>query len=143
MIKIEIGSDHAGFEQKQCVIKHLQNKGYFVNDVGTFSSESVDYPDYAHQVALNVQQNNLSLGILLCGSGNGVCMTANKHQDIRAALCWLPELGALARQHNNANILCLPARFITDEEALNIVDAFLSATFEGGRHERRVHKISC
>lgn len=141
MQNITIGSDHAGFDQKEVVKNHLIAKGYFVHDVGPYSADSVDYPDYAHQVANDVLSKENTLGILLCGSGNGVCLTANKHAGIRAALCWLPELGALARQHNNANILCLPARYIANETALEITDAYLLATFEGGRHERRVEKI--
>lgn len=138
---IIIGSDHAGFSQKNSVIQHLTKNGYEVRDCGPFSSDSVDYPDYAHQVAENVLNDNNSLGILLCGSGNGVCLTANKHKGIRAALCWLPELGSLAKQHNNANILCLPARYISDELACEIVDNYLNADFENGRHLNRVNKI--
>ena len=141
MKNITIGSDHAGFDQKEVVKNHLIGKGCFVHDVGPYSADSVDYPDYAHQVANDLLNKENTLGILLCGSGNGVCLTANKHEGIRAALCWLPELGALARQHNNANILCLPARYITNDTAIEIIDAYLSATFEGGRHERRVEKI--
>ena len=138
---IIIGSDHAGFSQKNAVIEHLTKNGYQVQDCGPFSTDSVDYPDYAHQVATKVLSNSQYLGILLCGSGNGVCLTANKHQGIRAALCWLPELGSLARQHNNANVLCLPARYINDVLACDIVDHFLIAEFENGRHLNRVNKI--
>ncbi len=140
-INIAIGCDHAGFEQKEAVRHYLIQKGYNIQDFGTFNADSVDYPDFAHKVAENVLDNTDTLGILLCGSGNGVCLTANKHNGIRAALCWLPELGALARQHNNANILCLPARYISNDIAFEITEAFLTANFEGGRHERRVEKI--
>ncbi|HEY1047100.1 MAG TPA: ribose 5-phosphate isomerase B [Bacteroidia bacterium] len=142
-IKIQIGSDHAGFELKAKVIAFLESSGYQVQDFGTYSLDSMDYPDVAHPVALAVLNDENSLGILICGSGNGVCLTANKHNGIRAALCWLPELGALARQHNNANVLCLPARFISEDTALEIVKAYLSAEFEGGRHQKRVDKIDC
>ena len=140
---IPIGSDHAGFETKQAVIQHLQAKGYEVKDYGCYSEESIDYPDYAHPVAEHVENNPGTLGILLCGSGNGISMTANKHQGIRCALCWNPEIASLARQHNDANIVSLPARFISDEEAFEITDIFLSTSFEGGRHANRVAKINC
>lgn len=136
-----IGSDHAGFEQKEAVKLHVESLGYTVKDFGPFNTDSVDYPDYAHKVANAVLAEPNTLGILLCGSGNGVCLTANKHAGIRAALCWLPELGALAKQHNNANILCLPARYISNAVATEIVSAYLNASFEGGRHEKRVEKI--
>ncbi|MES2618963.1 MAG: ribose 5-phosphate isomerase B [Bacteroidota bacterium] len=139
--KIAIGSDHAGFDQKEFIKDFLSQKGYEVTDYGTFTNDSVDYPDYAHQVANSVLNTQDTLGILLCGSGNGVCLTANKHKGIRAALCWLPELGALARQHNNANILCLPARYVDNKMASDIAISYLTASFEGGRHERRVEKI--
>lgn len=142
-IKIQIGSDHAGFELKAKVMEFLEKAGFKVKDFGTYSTESMDYPDVAHPVAEAVLADPGSLGILICGSGNGVCLTANKHNGIRAALCWLPELGALARQHNNANILCLPARFVSTETALEIVNSYLSAKFEGGRHQNRVNKIDC
>lgn len=141
LANIAIGSDHAGFDQKEVVRQFLTEKGYNVTDFGTYSADSVDYPDFAHKVADNVLNNDNTLGILLCGSGNGVCLTANKHNGIRAALCWLPELGALAKQHNNANILCLPARYISNETAIEIVTNYLNATFEGGRHQKRVEKI--
>lgn len=140
-VKIAIGSDHAGFEQKEALKGFLNENGYEFTDFGPHSGDSVDYPDYAHKVAENVLNTDDTLGILLCGSGNGVCLTANKHAGIRAALCWLPELGALARQHNNANILCLPARYISDATAKEIVSSFLNASFEGGRHQKRVEKI--
>ena len=142
-MSIAIGSDHAGFELKQAIIEYLNDKGIQSKDYGTYSAESTDYPDFAHPVALAVQHREFPTGILICGSGNGVCMTANKHQDVRAALCWNVELGELAKKHNNANILCLPARFISVDLAKKIVDAFMSTSFEGGRHERRVGKISC
>ncbi len=141
--KISIGSDHAGFELKADVIRFLGELNYEVKDFGCYSADSMDYPDVAHPVAESVTGQDNTLGILICGSGNGVCMTANKHQGIRASLCWLPELGALARQHNNANILCLPSRFVDKETALEIVTSYLEATFEGGRHQNRVGKIDC
>lgn len=141
--KIAIGSDHAGFELKELVKNSLQTQGYILKDFGANSTESADYPDFAHPVASAVESGDFNLGILICGSANGVAMTANKHQDIRAAICWNEELAALARQHNNANVLCLPARFIEPALAIQIVDRFLHSSFEGGRHERRVNKISC
>ena len=142
-MKISIGADHAGFDLKAKVIKHLEGKSIDVKDYGAYSTESVDYPDFAHPVATDVENGKADLGIVICGSGNGINMTVNKHQGIRSALCWLPELAALARQHNNANVLALPARFISDDIALQCVDEFLNASFEGGRHTRRVDKISC
>jgi ribose 5-phosphate isomerase B len=142
-MKIAIGSDHAGYEYKQSVILYLNKAGHIIDDKGPFASSSVDYPDYAHPVASAVEDGIAELGILICGSGNGVCMTANKHAGIRAALCWKVEVAALARQHNNANILCLPARFISKRMALNIVKTFITNEFEGGRHASRVAKISC
>lgn len=141
-MKIAIGSDHAGFDLKEAIIAHLRDSGHEVEDFGTRSSDSVDYPDYAHPVADSVERKSTELGIVICGSANGVCMTANKHAGIRCALCWIPEVASLARQHNNANVLALPARFISVELAKEITDAFLTADFEGGRHERRVTKIS-
>jgi len=143
MQKIAIGSDHAGFEMKEKVKTLLSGQGFETKDFGTHSLESADYPDFAHPVANAVEKGECELGILICGSANGVAMTANKHQHIRAAICWNEELASLARQHNNANVLCLPARFIEMDTATNIVDRFLTSTFEGGRHERRVEKISC
>ncbi|MGE0588782.1 MAG: ribose 5-phosphate isomerase B [Cyclobacteriaceae bacterium] len=143
MQKLAIGSDHAGFELKEKVRDLLQRQGYDVKDFGANSAESADYPDFAHPVASAVEKSEFDLGILICGSANGVAMTANKHQGIRAAICWNEELASLARQHNNANILCLPARFIDLSLAEKIVDRFLHSSFEGGRHERRVNKISC
>lgn len=138
---IAIGGDHAGFELKRKLLEHLREQGYEVKDAGTSSTESTDYPDYAHVVAQAVQDHRADLGILVCGSGNGVNMAANKHKGVRAALAWNEEVAALARTHNDANVLSLPARFIDEQEATRIVDEFLSATFEGGRHERRVNKI--
>ena len=140
---IPIGCDHAGFQTKQAIIEHLLNKGYEVKDYGCFSEDSIDYPDYAHPVAEHIEKNPGTIGILLCGSGNGISMTANKHQEIRSALCWKKEIAELARQHNDANIITLPARFITIEEAIEMVDTFLNTPFEGGRHANRVAKISC
>lgn len=140
---IPIGADHAGFELKAAIIDHLAVAGYTLKDVGCYSEESIDYPDFGHPVAEMVEQNEGMLGILICGSGNGINMTANKHQGVRSALCWKNELAELARLHNNANIIALPARFISTEEALEMVDTFLTTNFEGGRHERRVEKIAC
>ena len=136
-----MASDHAGYDLKESIKKYVESLGYKVKDFGTFSSESCDYPDFAHPAALAVESGECDFGIAMCGSGNGIQMTLNKHQGIRAALCWLPELAALARQHNDANFLVLPARFVSEEEAKKIVDAYLSASFEGGRHLRRVEKI--
>jgi len=143
MTKIAFGCDHAGYIPKAPVLAYLTNAGYEVVDFGTHSEASVDYPDFAHPVAYAVEGGEVDLGILCCGSGNGVAITANKHQGIRAALCWLPELATLAREHNNANILCMPGRYVTGDEAVEMVKAFLAASFEGGRHARRVGKMSC
>ncbi|MEJ0031338.1 MAG: ribose 5-phosphate isomerase B [Bacteroidota bacterium] len=143
MPKIAIGADHAGFELKEKVREWLTRSGFESKDFGTYSSESADYPDFAHPVALAVEKKEFDLGILICGSGNGVAITANKHQGIRAAICWNEELASLARQHNDANVLCLPARYISGDLAMKIVDKFLSSSFEGGRHDRRVKKIAC
>jgi len=140
--KVSIGSDHAGYELKAKLEKLLVAAGLQVHDQGLYIADSVDYPDYAHPVATQVEKEGI-LGILICGSGNGVCMTANKHAGIRAALCWSKDLAMLARQHNNANILCIPARFVSEEMALDMVEAFLTTAFEGGRHATRVNKISC
>lgn len=140
---IEIGCDHAGVDLKQLILNHLRNLGYSVNDHGAFSSDSVDYPDFAHSVSKALMNDSNKFGILICGSGNGINMTANKHAHIRAALCWTPEIAQLARQHNNANIITLPARFIDYNLALKTVDVFLNTEFEGGRHEKRVNKIAC
>lgn len=142
-MKIAIGSDHAGFEYKEALVKHLQELGHEVKDFGPADANSVDYPDFAHPVASSVEGGENTLGVLICGSANGVCMTANKHQGIRAALAWQNEIAALARQHNNANIVCIPARFIDIDLAKKIVSTFVSTPFEGGRHANRVDKISC
>ncbi|QAR29863.1 ribose 5-phosphate isomerase B [Ornithobacterium rhinotracheale] len=142
-MKIAIGSDHAGYDLKEKIKQYLAEKKIEIQDFGAFSTDSVDYPDFAHPTANAVENHQADLGILLCGSGNGIAMTANKHQGIRAAISWNPELAELARQHNDANILVLPARFISEELGLEIVDAFLNASFEGGRHQRRVEKIAC
>lgn len=142
-MKIAIGADHAGFDYKQNLIAELKAQGHDVVDFGTHSTDSVDYPDFAHPVASSVETKQTELGILICGSANGVAITANKHQGIRAAICWLPELAALARQHNNANVVCIPARFISLADASKIVSTFLITAFEAGRHDRRVEKISC
>ena len=143
MKKIGIGGDHAGFEYKQKLIQKLESDGYQVTDFGPNSSDSVDYPDYIHPLASGLEAGDQELSIAICGSGNGVCMTANKHQNVRAALCWDNELAALARQHNNANVICIPARFVAYELATSMVETFLTTDFEGGRHQRRVDKISC
>ena len=139
---IAIGADHAGFPYKDSIVNLLKSKEIEVIDMGTNSDESVDYPDFVHPVADSVESGKSELGITLCGSGNGVAMTVNKHQDIRAAICWNEDLAALARQHNNANIIALPVRFISEELALKMVEIFISTEFEGGRHARRVGKIS-
>jgi len=140
---IAIGNDHAGTDYKFQIVKSLREKGYTVLNSGTDSSDSVDYPDFIHPVANAVEKGEASFGIIICGSGNGAQMTANKHQNIRAALCWNNELVALARQHNNANVLSIPARFVSVHQALAFVEIFLNTKFEGGRHQNRVSKISC
>lgn len=140
---IAIGCDHGGYAYKDSIISLLVQRGIQVRDHGTHSADSVDYPDFVHPVATQVLAGEADLGIVMCGSGNGVAMTANKHQGIRAALCWRPDLAALARQHNNANVLALPVRFVSEQDALAMVEAFLDADFEGGRHEQRVGKIAC
>lgn len=143
-MKIAIGSDHAGFELKAVISKFLTDKKRFeVQDFGCHSNESMDYPDSAHPVCESIEKKESNLGVLICGSGNGIAMTANKHQGIRAGLSWTPEIAELARLHNDANILVLPARFISVELALEIVGKFFDAEFEGGRHQRRVDKIAC
>jgi ribose 5-phosphate isomerase B len=140
-LPIVLGADHAGFEYKEALKKMLAEDGWRIEDKGTYSLDSVDYPDFAHPVALMVEEGKAAAGLLVCGSGNGVCMAANKHKGIRAALCWTDELATLARTHNNANVLCIPARFIYLEVAKSIAKIFFSTAFEGGRHERRVDKI--
>jgi len=141
MKKIAIAADHAGFEYKELIKKYLEGK-VEVTDYGTYSTDSVDYPDYVHPAASSVENGENELGILICGSGNGVQITANKHQKIRCALCWMPEIASLARQHNDANMISIPARFIAKELAFEIVDKFLTTDFEGGRHQNRVDKIA-
>lgn len=142
-MKIAIGSDHAGFDLKNTLIKQLEKKGFEVKDFGCHSTESMDYPDSAHPVCESIEKKESNLGLLICGSGNGITMTANKHQGIRAALSWTPEIASLARQHNDANILSLPARFISEDLAIEITNAFFDSEFEGGRHQKRVDKIAC
>ena len=140
---IAIGCDHAGFDYKQELVEYLESKGIQVKDMGVYENKSSDYPDFAHPVAYAVEKREVSQGILICGSGNGVAITANKHQGIRAALCWIPEIAKLARLHNNANIICLPSRFVAIDQAKEMVDLFLNTEFEGGRHQARVDKIAC
>lgn len=137
-----MASDHAGYAMKEVLKRYLEVNGYEVKDFGTYGTEAVDYPDMIHPLATAIEQGEYSRGIILCGSGNGVSMTANKHQGIRAALCWKEELVVMARQHNDANILALPARYLTEEEAIPMVHVFLHTAFEGGRHEKRVAKIN-
>jgi ribose 5-phosphate isomerase B len=140
---IAIGSDHAGFEYKSALIGWLKAKGYEVKDCGTYSLDSVDYPDFAHPTANSVETGEAAFGILLCGSANGVAITANKHQHIRAGLCWQNDVALLVRQHNDANIICIPARFVSLALAEQMIDRFMTTTFEGGRHATRVGKIAC
>lgn len=140
-MNISIGNDHAGTAYKKAIVKHLESKGYTINNYGTDSEDSVDYPDFVHPVAKDVETKKAELGIIICGSGNGANMTANKHQGVRSALCWTKEIAALARQHNNANILSIPSRFTAEQQAIEMVDTFLNTNFEGGRHEKRIEKI--
>lgn len=140
-MKIAFASDHAGYALKQVLEEYVKTKGYEVEDFGTYSEESCDYPDFAHPAAAAIEAGECAFGIAMCGTGNGIQMTLNKHQGIRAALCWQPALATLAKEHNNANVLVLPARFITEELAKEVVDAYLDAKFEGGRHQRRIDKI--
>ena len=140
---IAIGSDHAGYDYKEDVISFLEGKGLLFKDFGTHSKDPVDYPDFAHPVAAAVENGEASFGILLCGSGNGVAITANKHQGVRAAVCWGEELAQLAREHNNANIICIPARFVREGDVEKMVALFITSAFEGGRHARRIGKIAC
>ena len=142
-MNISIGSDHAGFQLKSAIINYLDSIGVEVTDKGCFSEERADYPDYGHAVAMDVIGGKSDNGIIICGSGNGINMTANKHAGIRSALCWNTEIASLAKQHNNANIIALPARFISEQEAIACVEAFLKSEFEGGRHADRVNKINC
>jgi ribose 5-phosphate isomerase B len=140
-LPLVIGGDHAVFDYKEIIKKKLEEAGWKIEDKGTYSTDSTDYPDYAHPLATMVENDEAACGILICGSGNGVCMTANKHKGVRAALCWNEELASLARQHNNANVLCIPSRFVSIELAMKMVEVFLSTPFEGGRHANRVNKI--
>ena len=142
-MKISIGNDHAGPDYKKAIVDFLTANGHEIINHGTDTFDSVDYPDFGHQVAIDVQTGKADFGIVICGSGNGIAMTVNKHQGIRAALCWTKEISALARQHNNANIVSIPARFTSIQQAIEIVDTFLNTDFEGGRHATRVNKISC
>ena len=140
---IAIGCDHAGYDLKEDLVSFIEGEGLTFKDFGTYSKDSVDYPDFAHPVASAVENGSCSFGILLCGSANGVAITANKHQGIRAAICWGEELAELARKHNNANIICIPARFVREGDAEKMLDIFMNTAFEGGRHEGRVAKINC
>ncbi|MFT3932022.1 MAG: ribose 5-phosphate isomerase B [Chitinophagaceae bacterium] len=142
-LPIAIGCDHAGFEYKTKLVPWLNKLGWQVNDVGTYSPDSVDYPDYVHPLANSVEKGESAFGILLCGTGNGVCMTANKHQGIRAGLCWATDVAKLIRQHNNANVICIPARFVALPLAQDMIEAFMATAFEGGRHQNRINKMAC
>lgn len=142
-MKISIGNDHAGPEYKKAIVAFLEEKGYEVINHGTDTPNSVDYPDFGHPVAEDVESGNVNFGIIICGSGNGIAMSANKHQGIRAAVCWTKEISALSRQHNNANIISIPARFTSIHQAVEMVETFLTTEFEGGRHALRVNKIAC
>ena len=142
-MKIAIACDHAGYEFKEKLVVYLREQGHEVKDFGTHSTDSMDYPDVAHPLAESIEKGECEWGIAICGTGNGISMTVNKHAGIRAALCWNTEIAALARQHNNANILSLPARFVSDEEALAMLKTFMATPFEGGRHQRRIDKIAC
>lgn len=142
-MKIAIGNDHAGTEYKNLIVAHLEANGHEIQNFGTNTNDSVDYPDFVHPVATAVSKANAAFGILICGSGNGVSMTANKHQKIRAALCWTKEIASLAREHNDANIISIPSRFTSSQQAIGMVDTFLNTAFEGGRHKNRVDKIAC
>jgi ribose 5-phosphate isomerase B len=139
--RIAVGCDHAGFEYKEAIAKTLTSEGYEIDDFGTFSTESTDYPDFAHAVAGAIENGNAEFGVLVCGSANGVAISANRHKKVRAAIAWRNGVASLARQHNNANIICIPARFVSEKEANEFVHTFLNTPFEGGRHERRVEKI--
>ena len=138
---IALASDHAGYDKKQMLIRYFKEKGIDYKDFGCFSSESCDYPDFAHPIADAIDKGVFKFGVTFCGSGQGISMTANKHQNVRSALCWIPEIATLAREHNDANICAIPARFVSDQEVIAIVEAFFSADFEGGRHALRVAKI--
>ncbi len=140
---ISIGNDHAGVDLKNQIVKHLNKKGFTTKDKGTNTNKSVDYPDFIHPVSKEIEGKKANMGIIICGSGNGAAMTANKRKNIRAALCWSKETSKLARQHNDANILSIPSRFVSHNEAIEIVDVFINTEFEGGRHQRRIEKIPC
>ncbi len=142
-MKISIGNDHAGPEYKRCIVEMLEAKGHEVTNYGTDNNESVDYPDFGHPVANDVTVAKADFGIVICGSGNGIAMTVNKHPKVRAALCWNKQVAALARQHNDANIISIPCRFVSISQAVEMVETFLETEFEGGRHQNRVDKISC
>ena len=142
-MNISIGNDHAGVDLKEAIVSHLEQKGHQLHNHGTNSEDSVDYADFIHPVAQDVEDKKSELGIIVCGSGNGAAMTANKHEKIRAALCWSGEISKLSRQHNDANILSIPARFVNLEQALEMVDIFITTPFEGGRHQKRIDKIHC
>ncbi|MFT3794509.1 ribose 5-phosphate isomerase B [Flavobacterium sp.] len=142
-MKISIGNDHAGPDYKKAIVDMLQAKGHVVTNHGTDTVDSVDYPDFGHPVAIDVSEGKADFGVVICGSGNGIAMTVNKHAGIRAALCWTKEISALARQHNNANIISIPARFTSIPQAVEMVDTFINTAFEGGRHANRVNKIDC
>ena len=142
-MKVAIGNDHAGPDYKKAILEMLKTKGYEVINYGTDSFESVDYPDFGHPVAQDVSEGKVDFGIVICGSGNGIAMTANKHPKVRAALCWTKEIASLARQHNDANVISIPARFTSIPQAVEMVETFLSTAFEGGRHANRVNKIPC
>ena len=142
-MNISIGNDHAGVDLKEAIVSHLKQKGHQLHNHGTNSEESVDYADFIHPVAQDIEDKRSDLGIIVCGSGNGAAMTANKHQKIRAALCWSAEISKLSRQHNDANILSIPARFVNIEQAMEMVDMFVTTPFEGGRHQKRIDKIPC
>jgi ribose 5-phosphate isomerase B len=140
---ISIGNDHAGPEYKKAIVQYLQANGHQIINHGTDAFESVDYPDFGHPVAYDIETKKADLGIVICGSGNGIAMTVNKHQEVRAALCWTKEIAELARQHNNANVISIPARFTSIEQAVQMVEVFIETPFEGGRHANRVKKIPC
>lgn len=138
---IALASDHAGFDKKEVIIKYFEEKGIQYKDFGCFSSESCDYPEFAHAIGNAIEKGEYEIGITFCGSGQGISITANKHKNVRSAICWNAKIGALAKQHNDANICSIPGRYVTEEETIAIVEAFLNAEFEGGRHARRVAKI--
>ena len=142
-MKISIGNDHAGPDYKKAIVQYLESKGYEVTNYGTDTVDSVDYPDFGHAVAKDVAEGKADFGIVICGSGNGIAMTVNKHSKVRAALCWMKEIAALARLHNDANVISIPARYTSIQQAVEMVETFLSTEFEGGRHQTRVNKISC